>query len=133
MTTKEMIAVMKAFTEGKQIERKRKCGIKWVDCDHPGWEWSEFEYRVKPEEVKPEKKELVCMANKRTVPYQGLWTVKETAAFLGITVKALYLRIHRGTVPYIKMGNNNSQVRFDPEELQSFVDRCRVPVLEASK
>lgn len=133
MTTKEMIAVMKAFTEGKQIERKRKCGIKWVDCDHPGWEWSEFEYRVKPEKVKPEEKVSVRMTNKMAVSYCRLWTVKETAEFLGITVQALYLRIHRGTVPYIKMGNANSQVRFDPEELQSFVDSCRVPVLGASK
>jgi hypothetical protein len=47
MSTKEMIAVMQAFDDGKVIQFKGDLGT-WQDCN-PSWNWSEYEYRVKPE------------------------------------------------------------------------------------
>ena len=51
MTTAEMIAVMKAFEEGKKIQ----CLIanRWLDAENPSWDWFHYDFRVKPEEEKP--------------------------------------------------------------------------------
>ena len=52
MTTKEMIAVMQAFEEGKTIEYNAKWGSdagKWDEIDDPVWDWHACNYRVKPE------------------------------------------------------------------------------------
>lgn len=48
-TIKEMIGVMQAYERGEQIESI--CNIKhatWYECNNPIWNWSEFDYRVKP-------------------------------------------------------------------------------------
>lgn len=50
MTTKEMIAVMKACDEGKQIQFKGNHEVEWHDCNPPLWDWACFDYRIKPEE-----------------------------------------------------------------------------------
>lgn len=48
-TTKEMIEVMQAFERGEQIEVKDLNGTYgWVNTKDPLWDWSEFDYRVKP-------------------------------------------------------------------------------------
>lgn len=52
MTTKEMIAVMQAFEEGKTIEYATKwvsLTNKWEEIDDPAWDWNSCIYRVKPE------------------------------------------------------------------------------------
>lgn len=52
MTTKEMIAVMQAFEEGKEIEYAAKWGSlagKWYTIGCPAWDWITCIYRVKPE------------------------------------------------------------------------------------
>lgn len=49
-TTKEMIAIMQAFVEGRQIEyTKRHSAIKsWTPTIVPIWDWHENDYRIKP-------------------------------------------------------------------------------------
>lgn len=52
MTTKEMIEVMQAYERGEQIEYRMKTipeNNEWVTMtQEPEWNWTEFEYRVKP-------------------------------------------------------------------------------------
>lgn len=50
MTTSEMIAVMQAYVDGKAIELS-KDGETWegLGSFEPSWDWSNFDYRVKPE------------------------------------------------------------------------------------
>jgi excisionase family DNA binding protein len=50
-------------------------------------------------------------------------TVDEAAALLGLTRRALYLRVHRGLVPHIKWGR---LVRFDPRDLDRMMQDNRV-------
>lgn len=50
MTTEEKIEVMKAFTEGKQIQFLSHETNQWEDVrQYPLWDWPHYEYRVKPE------------------------------------------------------------------------------------
>lgn len=55
MTTKEMIAVMQASEEGKTIEYRISrisdpaAKDEWDENQAPAWNWSEYDYRVKPE------------------------------------------------------------------------------------
>jgi hypothetical protein len=51
-TLDEMIAVMQAAKEGKEIESRALHGqyIVWDACLKPVWDWKCFEYRVKPVE-----------------------------------------------------------------------------------
>ena len=45
-TTKEMIAIMQAFTDGKEIEYSFING-SWYDDKNPCWNWVDYNYRVK--------------------------------------------------------------------------------------
>ena len=47
-TTKEMIEVMQAYEEGKQIQIKPSYTTEWSDTNITWWNWSDFDYRVKP-------------------------------------------------------------------------------------
>lgn len=50
MNTKEMIAVMQAYDEGKTIQvRFADYESDWGPCPKPIWNWNDFEYRIKPE------------------------------------------------------------------------------------
>lgn len=54
-TTKEMIYVMKAFDEGKQIQSRYNENFddcEWNDISIPSWNWNNCDYRVKPEHKK---------------------------------------------------------------------------------
>lgn len=78
MTTKEMIAVMKAYEEGKKIEYKTTTYGTWKDMDFvPNWNWGEYDYRIKPEE-KP-----VRMTNRQLAEWLargfGSWKMKRGA------------------------------------------------------
>lgn len=44
-----MIAVMQAFAEGKKIEVSPKGANLWVPAITHEWDWSDFDYRIKPE------------------------------------------------------------------------------------
>lgn len=45
-TTKEKIAVMQAFEDGKPIECMNYGLGVWEPCDDPSWDWLETDYRV---------------------------------------------------------------------------------------
>ena len=49
-TLQEKIAVMQAAAEGKQIQSMIPDCSNWVDTNNPSWDWSTFDYRVKPEQ-----------------------------------------------------------------------------------
>ena len=49
-TIQEMVDIMQAYQEGKQIQIYDKMHKQWVD-DEPNWNWGLHEYRIKP---KPE-------------------------------------------------------------------------------
>jgi len=52
MNTKEMIAVMQAYEDGKQIEGRPKGATYWHDCPlEPVWSWDDTEYRIKPTSI----------------------------------------------------------------------------------
>ena len=49
MTTAEMIKVMLAYERGEQIEYREKKDSEWLPLFHdPYWDWTQFEYRIKP-------------------------------------------------------------------------------------
>lgn len=62
-----------------------------------------------------------------------LWTAEQTAQFFGISKRALYQRVYRGQLPYIKYGGRFSNIRFDPDELQQFIDSRRVKAFNQGK
>lgn len=48
-TTAEMIAVMQAYEDGKEIEFYHNGYSKWRKSPDPTWDWYRNDYRVKPE------------------------------------------------------------------------------------
>lgn len=55
MTTIEKIAVMQAYVDGKQVQ-VRITKEEWADMSRvsePTWNWSNNEYRIKPEPKEP--------------------------------------------------------------------------------
>ena len=48
-TIEEKIAVMQAFADGKEIELRLLTDSEYYDCKNPGWNWGNYDYRVKPE------------------------------------------------------------------------------------
>lgn len=55
MTTKEKIAVMQAYEDGKKIQVATNGEEDWEDFNfgEPMWDWECCDYRIKPEEEKP--------------------------------------------------------------------------------
>lgn len=53
MTHEEMISVIQAHKEGKQIQYRRIGNTEWLDTPKPAWNFVLFEYRIKPEPPKP--------------------------------------------------------------------------------
>ena len=47
MNTREMVAVMQAYEDGKQIEVADCNTVNWEDCPNPVWNWTKFNYRIK--------------------------------------------------------------------------------------
>ena len=52
-TTAEIIAVMQAHEDGKEIEYRNGYYPTWKRTPNPLWDWSTTDYRVKPEEYIP--------------------------------------------------------------------------------
>lgn len=48
-TTEEMISIMQAYVDGKEIEINSWDGNGWNDEPEPEWNWSNNDYRVKKE------------------------------------------------------------------------------------
>lgn len=55
-----------------------------------------------------------------------LWTAEQAAKFLGISRRGLYQKMYRGQISYIKFGNGSASVRFDPDELEAYVNAHKV-------
>lgn len=49
MTNEEIIAVVSAHIEGKQIQQRSKGSKEWHDTEKPNWNFYVLDYRVKPE------------------------------------------------------------------------------------
>lgn len=50
MNTKEKIAVMQAFMEGKEIQVSTRHSAEWKRLTWmPEWDWTSYNYRIKPE------------------------------------------------------------------------------------
>lgn len=73
-TTEEMMAVMTAYKEGKIIESKyvhEHNTVTWAAAPMPCWDWSNYDYRVKPEpKYRPYKDAEECFAD---VKKHGGW------------------------------------------------------------
>ena len=52
-TIDEKVAVYRAWLEGKPIQVVRGGGAAWEGTAKPSWDWYIYDYRVKPEPVKP--------------------------------------------------------------------------------
>lgn len=59
MTNNEMIAVIQAHEDGKAIQCRLDDLQEWRNVTKPQWNFHEFEYRVKPEPIKPREFWLV--------------------------------------------------------------------------
>lgn len=53
-------------------------------------------------------------------------TATEAAEKLGLTRQAIYMRVHRGTIPFVKWGR---VVRFDPRRLEQMMQAHAQDVL----
>jgi len=57
------IFTMQAYKDGKKImvKNKRYLSSTWIDIDPPGWDWKNFDYKIKEEgnEKRKDKKDLV--------------------------------------------------------------------------
>lgn len=83
MTTEEKIEVMKAYTEGKQIQfYVFNTDKTWKDISvEPEWDWNGCIYRIKPESTYRQYKsieEMIKDINERRVaiqnpPFSGIW------------------------------------------------------------
>ena len=80
MTHDEMIAVLTAAKEGKQIQIRgnHNPAARWVNTQQPLWDFSTFSYRVEPERItsQPYRRWLtitdrvnVCDYNPSSPPY----------------------------------------------------------------
>lgn len=49
MSHEEMIAVITAHKEGKQIQARQIGSTNWVDIEDPSWNFVSVSYRIKPE------------------------------------------------------------------------------------
>jgi excisionase family DNA binding protein len=53
------------------------------------------------------------------VPNEAWWTVEQAAQYLGLTPTAVRRRVHRGQIPFHRLG---SRLRFKKEELDALVE-----------
>lgn len=49
MKVSEQIRVMQAYLDGKEIQYRTHSNEIWYDAENPAWDWSNHEYRIKPE------------------------------------------------------------------------------------
>lgn len=53
MDINKQITVMQAFANGKRIESKEIAKISdWEECLSPSWNFEDFEYRIKPKQLR---------------------------------------------------------------------------------
>lgn len=87
MTTKEKIAVMQAWLDGKTIQYKDKDEKEWLTWDEsstfePVWAWIELDYRIKPEpKIRPYTFKEMCEAVKKHGSW--IWQGDDSAFSIG--------------------------------------------------
>ena len=69
-----------------------------------------------------------CEARGSESPGETIWGAEETAAFLGCTTGTLRVWVSQRRVPHYKVGG---LVRFRREDLEEFLQSCRVSVSRA--
>lgn len=77
MTDKEIIEVIQAHIEGKQIQYYDNVRYEWLDCEdnNPCWNFYSTDYRVKPESnVRPYKDREECWNDMQKHEPLG-WTI----------------------------------------------------------
>ena len=63
-----------------------------------------------------------------------LLTVDELSSYLGRSKSSIYVMVYRGQIPYIKLGTGkNGSLRFDCEEIESFLETRKVGALPPVK
>jgi hypothetical protein len=80
-TLQEKIAVMQAFADGKTIEIKTIAGSRWLTVGNnraePGWNWDDFDYRIKHEPVVVERMFYVNRETNDTLWISGLLPLQQ--------------------------------------------------------
>ena len=90
MTDKEIIEVIQAHSEGKQIQFRNKLFIPvWTDCvdNEPSWDFCTRDYRVKPEKkTRPYKGREECWADmQKHEPFSWV-KAKDTDNYVNLTI-----------------------------------------------
>lgn len=84
-TIEEMIAVMQAYADGKEIEYSSDNEI-WSKAKNPFWDWDNYDYRIKPEgrcEYRPYyNSDEFAEDQKKHGPYIKLKSLPVTVLFL---------------------------------------------------
>jgi hypothetical protein len=94
MNIKDMIEVMKAYENRKNIQCRYKDEGRWCDLGTPSWDWSSYDYRIKqPEDkyrpYKPE--ELILLKGKWLKTKEG-----SIAQVIGIALTSNLVLIFTG-------------------------------------
>lgn len=85
MTNKEMIEVINAHIEGKQIQFWDEGSQEWLDCvdNEPCWEFGSYDYRAKPEsKTRPYKDREECWNDMQKHEPFGWLKVKDTGDYV---------------------------------------------------
>lgn len=106
MKTKEKIAIMQAYEDGKTIQYKEKDSSKWCEWLHrnkePNWNWDLYDYRIKPEsKLRPYTYEELVEEIKKHKNGYLIWGTR-IVSLGGFTKKTIGLVGERGmsTLPY---------------------------------
>lgn len=89
MTDKEIIEVVKAHSEGKQIQYCNHNDVCWEDCLHnnPIWHFGIYDYRVKPEsKVRPYHSKVECFNEMLKHEPFGWVKTKGTDNYVNLTI-----------------------------------------------
>lgn len=106
-TTQEKIEVMQAYANGEQIQFKVYGGVKWFDANPPKWNWTDCDYRIKPEKKYRPYKSTEEMVEDFDARF-GTNRPANTMPFIwvkGRFTKAAHL-IHVFGDTYVYIGNN---------------------------
>lgn len=84
MTDKEIVNVVQAHIEGKQIQYYNENLNEWFDCadNIPCWDFGSFDYRVKPEsKVRPYKDQDECWNDMQKHQPFGWIKIKDSSTY----------------------------------------------------
>ena len=59
-------------------------------------------------------------------PMSNLLTYRDASRLLQIPVGTLQWMVHQNRIPYVRLGKRT--VRFDPREIDAWVDACRAGI-----